>query len=194
MNTKSLSDSELLNAYFSGNENAISLLIERHKKRVNDYIFMMVKDHDVKDDIFQEAIIKVVRFLDEGRYVENGRFLSWVLRVTHNQVIDYFRKNKQTKLVTEKDAGYDILNSHRFADGAIEDKLITQQIEQDVRKLVEQLPDEQREVVKMRYFQGLSFKEIAELSEVSINTALGRMRYALINLRKMINQNNMILS
>lgn len=188
-----LSDQELLNAYFSGNGDAVSVLIERHRKRVNDYIYMLVRDHDVKDDIFQEVFIKIMRFLDEGRYVENGRFLSWVLRITHNHVIDYFRKVKKDKKVSERDVGYDILNSKRFADEAIEDKLVTKQIEQDVRKLVDSLPEEQREVVIMRYFQGMSFKDIAEVSQVSINTALGRMRYALINLRKLINENKIIL-
>lgn len=189
-----LSDQELLNAYFSGNESAVSILIDRHRNRVNNYIYMLVRDHDLKDDIFQEVFIKVLRFLDEGRYVENGRFVSWVLRITHNHIIDHFRKAKKDKNVSEKDVGYDILNSKKFAVEAIENKIVTQQIEQDVRKLVESLPSEQRDVVTMRYFQGMSFKEIAEVSDVSINTALGRMRYALINLRKMINENKVILT
>lgn len=189
-----LSDRELLNSYLSGDQSAISKLIERHRKRVSDYIFMMVKDRDVADDIFQDTFIKVVRFLDEGRYIDNGKFLSWVLRIAHNQVIDYFRQTKQQNKITETDAGYDILNSHKFSDKTVEDHLVTEQIESDVRKLVDHLPEEQREVVMMRYFGGLSFKEIAEQTNVSINTALGRMRYALINLRKMIAEKQLILS
>lgn len=194
MNLKALSDQELLNTYLSGNESAISILVDRHRKRVLDYIYMMVRSRDVADDIFQETLIKVIRFVEEGRYVENGRFLSWVLRIAHNQVIDYFRKEKQENQLTEADAGYDILNTAKFSDATIEDKIVTAQIEADVRRLIDYLPDEQREVVMMRYFQGMSFKEIAEQSDVSINTALGRMRYALINLRKMVQEKQLILS
>ena len=194
MNLKALSDQELPNTYLSGNESAISVLIERHRKRVSDYIYMMVKDRDVADDIFQETFIKVIRVLSEGRYVETGKFLSWVLRIAHNQVIDHFRQNKQQNQVTESDAGYDILNSRKFSDTTVEDHMVSAQIESDVRKLIDYLPDEQREVVMMRYYSGLSFKEIAEQTDVSINTALGRMRYALINLRKMIQEKQLILS
>lgn len=194
MNLKKLSDQELLNAYLSGDESAISVLIERHRKRVADYIFMMVKNREIADDIFQDTFIKVIRFLGEGRYTESGRFLSWVLRIAHNQVIDYFRQNKQQNLVTEGDAGYDILNNRKLAEGTIEDRMVSDQIESDVRKLIEFLPEEQREVVMMRYYMNLSFKEIAEQTNVSINTALGRMRYALINLRKLIEEKQMILS
>ncbi len=194
MNLKALSDQELLNTYLSGNESAISVLIERHRKRVSEYIYMMVKNRDVADDIFQETFIKVIRVLSEGRYVETGKFLSWVLRIAHNQVIDYFRQNKQQNQVSESDAGYDILNSKKFSDATVEDHIVSNQIESDVRRLIDYLPDEQREVVMMRYYSGLSFKEIAEQTEVSINTALGRMRYALINLRKMIQEKQLILS
>ena len=194
MNLKSRSDQVLLNEYFSGNPEAISILIERHRKRIADYIYMMVKNRDVADDIFQETLIKVIKFLDEGRYTESGKFLSWVLRIAHNQVIDHFRQAKQLNQVTESDAGYDILNNKRFSDHTVEDKMISAQIQSDVRNLVDFLPDEQREVVLMRYFNGLSFKEIAEQTDVSINTALGRMRYALINLRKLINEKQLILT
>lgn len=194
MNLKVLSDQQLLNAYQSGDSGAISQLIDRHRRRVSDYIRMMVKDEDVADDIFQETFIKVVRFIDEKRYTDNGKFLSWVLRIAHNQVIDYFRQNKQQNKVTEADAGYDILNSLKFADRTVEDDMVSSQIESDVRKLIDTLPPEQREVVMMRYYSDLSFKEIAEQTEVSINTALGRMRYALINLRKMIREKQLVLS
>lgn len=194
MNTQVLSDQVLLNNYLSGDSAAISQLIERHSRRIRDYIRMMVKDYDVADDVLQETLIKVVRVIDEGRYVDNGKFLSWVLRIAHNQVIDYFRSQKSAKTVNESDAGYNMLGTLRFAERTVEDNIISEQIEADVRRLVEHLPDEQREVVKLRYFSGLSFQEIADQTGVSINTALGRMRYALINLRKMIAENNITLS
>ena len=179
MNIQVLSDQHLLNNYRPGDQSAISKLIERHKRRVRDYIYMMVKDNDVADDIFQETFIKVIRVIDEGRYTDNGKFLSWVLRIAHNQVIDHFRACKQNKQVNESES---------------EDELISSQIESDVRNLIELLPEEQREVVMMRYYSGMSFKEIAEQTGVSINTALGRMRYALINLRRMIREKELILS
>lgn len=193
MNVQVLSDQVLLNDYLSGDRNAISQLIERHSRRVRDYIGMLVKDRDVADDIFQETFIKAVRVIDEGRYTDNGKFLSWILRIAHNQVIDYFRAQRQNRSVSETDAGYDVLGSLRFAEATVEDTLVGEQIERDIRALVELLPPEQREVVMMRYFSGLSFKDIAEQTDVSINTALGRMRYALINLRRMIREKNIIL-
>ncbi len=193
MNVK-LSDSVLLNRYLAGEEVAISHLIERHSARVRSYIRMMVKDRDLAEDLFQETFIKAVRVIDEGRYTDNNRFLSWVLRIAHNIVIDHFRAKKNNTTIGESQAGYDMLGSLKFATEPIEDKIIHQQIAEDVRRLVDFLPDEQREVVMMRYYQDLSFKEIAEQSGVSINTALGRMRYALINMRKMVQEKNIILS
>lgn len=194
MNVQVLSDQGLLNSYLSGDQSAISQLIERHSRRVKEYIRMMVKDNDVADDIFQETFIKAVRVIDEGRYTDNGKFLSWVLRIAHNQVIDYFRSRKQLKQVNEADAGFNVLGTLRFAEQTVEDDMVATQISSDVRHLVDLLPDEQREVVMLRYFSGLSFKEIAEQTDVSINTALGRMRYALINLRKMIKEKNIVLN
>ena len=194
MNVQVLSDQVLLNNYLSGDRNAISRLIERHSRRVRDYINMMVKDRDVAEDIFQETFIKAVRVIDEGRYTDNGKFLSWILRIAHNQVIDHFRAQRQSTAVTESEAGYDVLGTLRFAERTVEDSMVSDQIERDVRALVELLPAEQREVVMLRYFSGLSFKDIAEQTEVSINTALGRMRYALINLRRMIKEKNLVLS
>ena len=194
MNVQVLSDQVLLNNYLSGDRNAISRLIERHSRRVRDYINMMVKDRDVAEDIFQETFIKAVRVIDEGRYTDNGKFLSWILRIAHNQVIDHFRAQRQSKAVTESEAGYDVLGTLRFAERTVEDSMVSDQIERDVRALVELLPAEQREVVMLRYFSGLSFKDIAEQTNVSINTALGRMRYALINLRRMIKEKNLVLS
>ena len=188
MNVQVVSDQKLLNCYLSGDRNAISQLIERHSRRVRDYIQMMVKDGDVADDIFQETFIKAVRVIDEGRYTDNGRFLSWILRIAHNQVIDHFRAQKQNRQLNEAEAGYDVLGTLRLAERTVEDEIVCEQIASDVRRMVELLPDEQR------YYSGLSFKEIAEQTGVSINTALGRMRYALINLRKMIKEKNLILS
>ena len=193
MNLKKLSDNDLLNVYLSGNENAVTVLVNRHRRRVFDYINMMVKDRDVADDIFQETFIKAVRVIDEGRYTDNGKFLSWILRIAHNQVIDHFRAQRQNKSVSEAEAGYDVLGTLKLSERTVEDSMVCEQIERDVRALVELLPSEQREVVIMRYFSGLSFKEIAEQTDVSINTALGRMRYALINLRRMIKEKNMVL-
>lgn len=193
MNVQVLSDQVLLNQYLAGDQRAISQLIERHSRRVRDYIRMMVKDSDAADDLFQETFIKAVRVIDDGRYTDSGKFLSWILRIAHNQVIDYFRAQKQDKAVNEAEAGYDVLGSLRFTEGNVEDAMVSDQIERDIRMLVELLPAEQREVVMMRYFSGLSFKEIAEQTDVSINTALGRMRYALINLRRMIKEKNLVL-
>lgn len=188
-----MSDQELLTSYLAGNKEAISCLIERHSSRVYDYIRMMVKDRELADDIFQETFIKVVKVIDEGRYKENGKFLSWVMRIAHNQVIDHFRAEKQNKNINESTAGYDIIGTQRLTTRSIEDQMVGEQIEEDVRRLVELLPEEQKEVVRLRYYGGLSFKEIADQTEVSINTALGRMRYALINLRRMIKEKNLVL-
>ena len=192
-NQVSMSDRELLEAYRAGNPDAISVLISRHSQRVYDYIRMLVKDADLADDLFQETFVKAVRVIDQGRYTDQGRFLSWVMRIAHNQVIDHFRSQRKDHVINESEAGYDILGTQRLSEGSIEERLVGEQIEADLRRLIEQLPDEQREVVKMRYYGNLSFKEIAEQTEVSIITALGRMRYALINLRKMIKENNLSL-
>jgi RNA polymerase sigma-70 factor (ECF subfamily) len=194
MNTQLLSDQVLLNRYLSGDRSAISQLIDRHSTRVRDYIRMMVRDRDVADDILQETLIKVVRVIDEGRYADTGKFLSWVLRIAHNRVLDYFRSQKSSRTVTESDAGYNVLGTLRFAERTVEDRMVDEQIEADVRSLIDKLPEEQREVVVMRYYAGMSFQEIADQTEVSINTALGRMRYALINLRKMIKENDIVLN
>lgn len=193
MKSTMLSDQTLLEMYQQGNREAVSQLLERHTRRVRDYVRMMVKDSDVADDLTQEVLIKVVKVLDEGRYTDKGRFLPWVLRIAHNRVLDYFRAQKQVKTVNESSAGFDILGSKNFAEPSIEESIILDQRAEEVRALVEELPDEQREVVKMRYYDGLSFKEIAEQTGVSINTALGRMRYALINMRQMIKKRNLVL-
>ncbi len=193
MNAQILSDRELLNLYLQGNKSAISTLIEKYNRRVRDYIRMMVGDADVAADIAQETFIKAVRVIDEGRYTDSGKFLSWILRIAHNKALDYFRAQKNNNFVSEASAGYNVLGTMRYADKSVEDSMISEQISADVRALVELLPEEQREVVKLRYYSDLSFKEIAEQTGVSINTALGRMRYALINLRRMIQEKKISL-
>jgi RNA polymerase sigma-70 factor (ECF subfamily) len=155
---------------------------------------MMVKDDDIADDIFQETFIKAVKVIDEGRYTDSGKFLSWILRIAHNRVLDHFRRQKSSRQVNESEAGYDVIGTLRFAEPTTEDEMVHSEMEQTIRDLVELLPDEQREVVRLRYYSKLSFQEIAEQTEVSINTALGRMRYALINLRRMIKEKNIVLN
>lgn len=186
MNAQMLSDRELLNDYLQGNKSAISTLLEKYNSRVRNYLRMMVGDDDVAADIAQETFIKALRVIDEGRYTDSGKFLSWIMRIAHNKALDYFRSQKSNNSVSESSAGYNVLGTMKYADRSIEDSMISDQISADIRALVELLPDEQREVVKLRYYSDLSFKEIAEQTGVSINTALGRMRYALINLRKMV--------
>lgn len=194
MNVTTLSDRVLLNNYLLGDRSAISELIERHSRRVRSYIGMMVKDDAVADDIFQETFIKAVKVIDEGGYTDSGKFLSWILRIAHNRVLDYFRREKSSRLLNEKDAGYDVLGTLRFTENSIEEDIVQSELMDTVRRLVEELPDDQREVVRLRYYSKLSFQEIAEQTNVSINTALGRMRYALINLRRMIKEKNIVLS
>ena len=194
MKAQNSSDRELLNSYLQGNKSAISTLIEKYNRRVRDYVRMMVGDSDTAADIAQETFIKAVRVIDEGRYTDKGKFLSWLLRIAHNKALDYFRSQKSNNSINESNAGYNVLGTLKYADKSIEDSMISEQIDTDIRALVELLPDEQREVVMLRYYSDLSFKEIADYTGVSINTALGRMRYALINLRKMIKERNLSLS
>lgn len=192
--TEDLSDNSLVNQFVDGDQAAIELLISRHKKRVFTYIVLIVKNHHLAEDIFQDTFIKVIRSLKTGKYTENGKFISWVLRISHNLIIDHFRKEKLLNTTSNDDASIDLFNSPRYSEENIEDKLVYDEITSDVRLLIEELPDDQRQVIMMRHFQGLSFKEIADLTDVSINTALGRMRYALINLRKMIEKKNLCLT
>lgn len=193
-NVNLLSDRVLLNNYLSGDRSAISELIERHSQRVRSYIAMMVKDDDIADDIFQETFIKAVKVIDEGRYTDSGKFLSWVLRIAHNRVLDHFRREKNSRTINEKEAGYDMFSTIKLAEGSVEDNMVHSEMQATIRSLVAALPAEQREVVEMRYYAKLSFQEIADETGVSINTALGRMRYALINLRKMIAEKKIVLS
>ncbi|MGY8923986.1 MAG: RNA polymerase sigma factor [Flavobacteriales bacterium] len=193
MNSKSLSDAILVSQYINGDEPSLSILINRHQQRLYSFIYSKVYDRDVTEDVFQDTFIKVIKTLKLGKYNEEGKFLPWVMRIAHNLVIDYFRKNKRMpKFNNSKD--FDIFSV--LSDSALnaEDKLVRSQIHNDIRKLVEELPEDQRTVLKLRMYNDMSFKEISENTSVSINTALGRMRYALINLRKLIEENNVILT
>ena len=180
-----LTDHELVKSYIKGDLNALYDLIQRHKKKVYTSILILLKDQYLAEDIFQETFIKVIDSLNSGSYKEEGKFLPWVLRISHNLCIDYFRKVKRKPVIVDAE-GNDILESIGFADQNVEDALIKEQSAQTIQSLIKFLPEEQREVLVLRYYADLSFKEISEMTNVSINTALGRMRYALINLRKMI--------
>jgi len=182
-------DHGLVTQYLQGNTSALNTLIRRHKDRVYTSILILVKDQYLAEDIFQETFIKVIDSLKSGSYKEEGKFLPWVLRISHNLCIDHFRKLKRKPVIVDSE-GNDVLNSIGFADVSPEESWIKEQSIHSVRKLIKQLPEEQREVLVLRHYAELSFKEIAEMTQVSINTALGRMRYALINLRKMIEEQN----
>ena len=178
-------DNELIRTYIKGDINSLNVLIQRHKNKVYTSILFLLKDQYLAEDIFQETFIKVIDSLNSGTYKEEGKFLPWVLRISHNLCIDYFRKIKRKPVIVDAE-GNDILESIGFIDENAEDILIKEQSSQSIKSLIKQLPEEQREVLVLRYYADLSFKEISEMTDVSINTALGRMRYALINLRKMI--------
>jgi RNA polymerase sigma factor (sigma-70 family) len=187
------SDQELVQSYLKGNNAAFEVLLKRHQERIYTQIVLMVRDNEVADDIFQETFVKAIRTLKQGKYNEEGKFLPWVLRIAHNLCIDHFRKSKKMPMV-RSDNDYDVFGTIAQDDMNVEEQWVTDIIHGDVRKLIEHLPKEQREVVIMRHYEGLSFKEIADKCNVSINTSLGRMRYALINMRKIIEQNSITLT
>jgi RNA polymerase sigma-70 factor (ECF subfamily) len=192
MLSKVLNDQELVHSYLQGNEKAFELLLNRHKRKVWSHIYLLVRDREQTEDLFQEAFIKVVHTLKTGKYNEEGKFLPWVMRIAHNLVIDHFRRNKKMPMVRSND-DHDVFATVAQPGRNIEQQMVNVQIEADVRKLIDHLPAEQRDVVLMRTYLGMSFKEIAAHTEVSINTALGRMRYALINMRKMIKEHEISL-
>lgn len=194
METYIPTDNELVKEFMSGSQSAIEVLIRRHHKRVFGYILLLVKNHAVAEDIFQDTFVRVIKSLQEGKYTDNGKFVSWVMRISHNLIIDHFRREKQANLLSNDSCSVDIFNSPKFSERNVEDHIVYDQVMTEVRELVNMLPDDQKEVVLLRHYAGLSFKEIAEQTNVSINTALGRMRYALINMRKMINEKNLSLS
>jgi len=178
-------DHELVELYIAGKEAALAELLRRHKTKIYTSIYMLVKDEFLAEDIFQDTFIKVINTLKSGRYNEEGKFLPWVLRIAHNLVIDFFRKEKRTPVITNGD-GFDIFDVLGFYDESIEDKMVREQTHKDLKAMIQLLPSEQKEVLIMRHYGDMSFKEIADVTNVSINTALGRMRYALNNLRKML--------
>jgi RNA polymerase sigma factor (sigma-70 family) len=194
MNAQGLSDAILIERFLEGDQSSIELLIRRHKKKVYTYILLIVRNQHLAEDIFQDTFIKVIYSLKSGKYKDNGRFLSWVIRIAHNLIIDHFRRVKQLNTVSKDNYDYNVLNNRKLAEHTIEDLLVFDQITSEVRALIDYLPEDQKEVVILRHYAGLSFKEIAESTNVSINTALGRMRYALINLRKLIREKNLVLT
>ena len=187
-----LTDNELIAQYVAGDESALKTLITRHEKKVFSYIMLSVKNRELAEDIFQDTFIKVINTLRSGNYKEEGKFVQWVMRIANNLKIDYFRK-MQRMPAFEGNGDFDIFDVIYGTDPSVEQKMITEQIYEELRVLITLLPDEQREVLEMRIYNDISFKDIAEITGVSINTALGRMRYALINLRKIIKDKNVVV-
>ena len=191
---KERSDERLIALYVDGNNKAFDVLIDRHKDRVYSYILHYVKNPELADDIFQETFVKAIVTIKQNRYVENGRFSAWITRIAHNLIFDYFRKEKSENLQSTDAGDINILNRKELSEATVEDHIILSQIETDIHRLIMALPENQREVLQLRYFKDMSFKEIAMLTNVSINTALGRMRYAILNMRKMAQENHISLS
>ncbi|HOE03696.1 MAG TPA: sigma-70 family RNA polymerase sigma factor [Bacteroidales bacterium] len=194
MDIRKLTDQELVERFVKGDDASMEILIRRHKSKVFTYLMMSVRNRDVANDLFQDTFMKVIQSLRSGRYKDEGRFLPWVMRIAHNLTIDYFRKERNLNTRSNDDNEVDLFNSHKFSDANIEDRLVDEQICTDIRSVLELLPEDQKQVVLMRHYGGMSFKEIADHTNVSINTALGRMRYALINMRKLIEENQITLT
>lgn len=192
--TQSITDDQLVKAYASGNNEAFDALLRRHQDRIFNYILRIIKNEDIANDIFQETFVKAILTIKQGRYTENGRFPAWISRIAHNLIIDHYRQEKSENVQSADIEEIDILNRKDLCEATIEDVMIADQIRDDVKYLIDLLPELQREVLKMRYYQNLSFKEIAELTGVSINTALGRMRYAIINLRRLAAEKDIVLT
>lgn len=193
MSFNNLSDNELVAAYMQGQKQCFEILMSRHQQKVFNYILSLVKDKSLTDDIFQDTFIKVVNTLRSGTYRDEGKFIQWIMRIAHNLVIDHFRRNQRFPMIKTGD-DFDIFDILGNCDESVEQKIIKTQIHNDVKKLVRQLPEDQRRVLVMRHYGDMSFKEIADKTGVSINTALGRMRYALINMRRIAEENEMILN
>lgn len=191
---KNLGDYELVQQYLNGDYSSLEFLINRYKDKVFTYIQFTVKNQHLAEDIFQDTFIKVVRSLNMGKYTDNGKFVSWVMRIAHNLIIDHYRREKNMNTYSNDGSEIDMFNSPKFSEENVEDLMINEQILSEVRELVEELPDNQKQVIVMRHYLGLSFKEISDQTGVSINTALGRMRYALINLRKIITEKGLVLT
>jgi RNA polymerase sigma-70 factor (ECF subfamily) len=194
MQLNQFDDQQLVVEYIKGNESAFEILLERHRDKVFNYIVYMLKDIQLSEDVFQETFFKAIYTLKSGRYNEEGKFLPWIMRIAHNLIVDQFRRIKKMPALEPRDEEHDIFSTLRILDDNVQDQLIESEIHTDLKKIINHLPEDQREVVLMRHFADMSFKEIADATNVSINTALGRMRYALLNLRKMIEKNNITLS
>ena len=191
---KDKSDDQLITLYVDGKNEAFDELLERHKGRVFMYIYHSVKNEDLANDIFQDTFVKAITTIKQGRYVENGHFAAWITRIAHNLIIDYYRQLRYENLQSTDDTDVNILNRKELSDSTIEDDLVLSQIHSDVRRLIRTLPRCQREVLVMRYYKNMSFKEIADITGVSINTALGRMRYAILNMRRLAEEHNIVLT
>jgi RNA polymerase sigma-70 factor (ECF subfamily) len=192
MERHQMSDEQLVALFAEGNNSAIELLIQRHKRRIFSHIQLLVKDKNLAEDFFQDTFIKAIKSIKEGRYQDEGHFVSWIQRIAHNLVIDYFRKQKNYKELSNDNGEYDLFNNVKFCNEPIEDEIVKKQTSAQIRDFVKLLPEEQRQLVVMRVFLDMSFKEIAESTGVSINTALGRMRYAIINIRKMMKESKQL--
>jgi RNA polymerase sigma-70 factor (ECF subfamily) len=189
-----MTDEELVVSYADGDDYAFDPLLNRHKQSLYAYIFYTVRDHGLAEDIFQDTFFKAITTIRQGRYTETGRFKAWLMRIAHNLIIDYFRQKRNENTVSNDDYEADLLNNPSLCDDTVEMEMVKTQVFSDVKKLIGFLPDEQREVLEMRYYRDLSFKEIADATGVSINTALGRMRYAILNMRKLATDHKMILT
>jgi len=191
---KTMTDEQLVDLFSNGNNQAFDVLLNRHKNRIFTYIFLIVRNRDLADDIFQESFMKAIITIKQGRYVDNGKFYSWVTRIAHNLIIDLFRRERNENTVSNEEyADVDLFNNSKLCDENVEDILVRDQVFQDVQKLMNHLPENQQEVVRMRYYEDRSFKEIADMTGVSINTALGRMRYAVLNMRRMAQEKDISL-
>lgn len=193
-NLSTMTDDRLVTLYLEGNNYAFDTLLERYKSKLYYYIYFIVRSREVAEDIFQETFVKAIVTLQQGRYQPDGKFAAWITRIAHNLVIDQFRQERSENLISNDETEVDLLNSAAFSEGTIESKIVNKQVLKDVRSLVDELPTCQREVVFMRYYQNMSFKDIAEVTGVSINTALGRMRYAVLNMRRIATEKNLSLS
>jgi RNA polymerase sigma-70 factor (ECF subfamily) len=191
---RTIPDYELIQKFIKGDQSCFEQLIYRHKNKVFAYISLYIRDQALAEDLFQDTFMKVIQSVKSGKYQDNGKFISWVMRIAHNLIIDHFRRVKQMNTISNDDYESDLFNSKKLAESNVEDNIIKRQIQKDVRKMISMLPDDQREVVILRHYSGLSFKEIADITDVSINTALGRMRYALINMRKIMEEKKIILT
>ncbi|QZE12811.1 sigma-70 family RNA polymerase sigma factor [Halosquirtibacter laminarini] len=189
-----ISDQCLVKKYLEGDNYALDVLITRHKNRIFTYIVMVVKSQSLAEDILQDTFIKVIHSLKNGKYKDNGKFISWVIRIAHNLIIDHFRKEKHLNVVSNDNCEVDLFNNTQFSDTNIETQIINDRVIHEVGEIMNLLPEDQKEIIRLRHYYGLSFKEIAEQTNVSINTALGRMRYALINMRKIVDEKNLELS